>query len=515
MTHDAMEAQTEVNFNKNFCFLENAGPCGLTLFGARSDLARRKLYISLYSLMASGALNKSFYLLGSSRTPLSDGEFRKLVSESLRESGARIDLRIEKEFLEHCYYETLDIETGGEFQGLARRVGELDSRHKTKGNQIFYLSISPVLYGKVIAGISEAGLTQEKTGAVRIIIEKPFGRDLKSAHELDQAMKLSLKESQIYRMDHYLGKETVQNILMFRFANSIFEPLWSRRYIDHVQITVAEDLGVGEHRSEYYEAAGCLRDVFQNHLLQLLALVAMEPPSGFRAEEVREERAKVYRAIRPFEAGAIDSLAVRGQYGPGIINGKKIPGYREIGKTRAQSNIDTYAAVKIMIDNWRWEGVPFYLRAGKGLAKKLSEIAIEFKPVPHLMFNPLMADAIPPNRLVLRIQPEERITLTFQAKHPGSKICMGDVTMDFCYKTAFGEAPPEAYERLLLDCMLGDQTLFARQDSVEIAWELLDPILRAWGKVSPKNFPNYAAGSQGPKEADELIARDGRAWRSL
>ncbi len=328
-------------------------------------------------------------------------------------------------------------------------------------------------------------------------------------------MKSWLNESQIYRMDHYLGKETVQNILMFRFANTIFEPLWSRRYIDHVQITAAETLGVGEHRSEYYEASGCLRDVFQNHLLQLLALVAMEPPSSFRAEEVRDERVKVYRAIRPFDEIVIDEVAVRGQYGGGTVEGQKIPGYRDVGKIRAQSNIDTYAAMKVMIDNWRWEGVPFYLRSGKALSKKVTEIAIQFKPVPHLMFNPLMADAIPPNQLILRIQPEEGIMLTFQAKHPGSKICMGDVTMDFNYKTAFGEAPPEAYERLILDCMLGDQTLFARQDSVECAWELLDPILKHWEKKKPVKFPNYAAGSQGPKEADDLMARDGRSWRPL
>jgi len=509
-------AQTEVSFNKNFCLLESAGPIGITLFGARSDLARRKLYISVYQLFAEKAIHNNFYLLGSSRTPMTDAEFRKLISGSLKESGEKIDPKTEREFLELCYYEKVNIEDGTGYDALAKHLVVLDDRHGTKGNKIFYLAISPVLYEKVAGGLSRAGLTHEMKGAtVRVIVEKPFGRDRASAQDLDKQMKSWLNESQIYRMDHYLGKETVQNILMFRFANTIFEPLWSRRYIDHVQITVAETLGVGEHRSEYYEAAGCLRDVFQNHLLQLLALVAMEPPSSFRAEEVRDERVKVYRAIRPFDEILIDETVVRGQYGSGTAEGQRIPGYREGGKLRAQSNIDTYAAMKVMIDNWRWEGIPFYLRSGKALSKKVTEIAIQFKPVPHLMFNPLMADVIPPNQLVLRIQPEEGIILTFQAKHPGSKICMGDVMMDFNYKKAFGEAPPEAYERLILDCMLGDQTLFARQDSVECAWELLDPILKHWEKKKPANFPNYAAGSQGPKEADDLMARDGRTWRPL
>jgi glucose-6-phosphate 1-dehydrogenase len=393
----------------------------------------------------------------------------------------------------------------------------LDKKHKMNGCHIFYLAVPPFLYSPIVHYLGVSALScingSDSKQRARLIVEKPFGRDLQSATELNDKIRQCFDESQIYRIDHYLGKETVQNILMFRFANAIFEPVWNRGYIDHVQISIAESLGV-EHRGSYYDKAGALRDIFQNHMLQILALVAMEPPASFEANPIRDEKVKLLRSIRPFNANELDSSIVRGQYGPGSINGEQVVGYRAEPEIDPKSKTETFVATKLFIDNWRWKDVPFYLRTGKRLRAKDTEVAIFFKKVPHSMFVSAGLADIPPNVLVLQIQPEEAISLGFQAKRPGSKICMSTLNMNFSYKNIFGVEMPEAYQRLLLDCMLGDQTLFNRYDSVETAWQLLAPVLDAWEDEDSAPWP-YAAGSESFAQADTLVESDGRAWRKL
>jgi len=494
-----------------------AGATALVVFGASGDLTRRKLLVSLAQVFERGLLDERFYLLGVGRKKLLDEQFRQIAQQAIKENSSSISAKELKSFTDKLYYISGDYSNASFYDNIKIKLAELDKKHRVDGSVIFYLAVPPFLYGTIVERLGSAGLScPGESGSkqqVRLVVEKPFGRDLQSAVELNRIIHRCFDESQVYRIDHYLGKETVQNILMFRFANAIFEPVWNRNYIDHVQITIAESIGV-EHRGSYYDKAGALRDMFQNHMLQMLALVAIEPPTSFEADHIRDEKVKLLRSIRPFNLDELDSFIVRGQYGPGSINGKKVIGYRAGPGINPQSKTETFVAVKLFMDNWRWKGVPFYLRTGKRLAKKDTEIAITFKKVPHSMFVSAGLADMPPNVLVLRIQPEEGISLSFQAKRPGSKICMSTLDMNFNYQSVFGIEMPEAYQRLLLDCMVGDQTLFTRYDGVEIAWQLLTPVLEAWQNDEAAPY-EYAAGSDSFAEADSLIESDGRKWRKL
>ncbi len=493
-------------------------PCGLVIFGASGDLTKRKLIPALFNLMRNGLLPDRWYVVGLGRSTMDDNEFRKIARESLNrfsQSGSVSPSDL-GEFEKRLYYLAGDSEDPGYYLRLKERLIRLDKEQGVEGNRLFYLATPPSLYAGIIKHLGSADLNRPtgRSRWSRIIIEKPFGTDLASARALNQEVLQSFREGQVYRIDHYLGKETVQNILFFRFANAIFEPIWNRRYIDHVQITVAESIGI-EHRAGYYEQTGALRDMFPNHLLQLLSLVAMEPPATFEADAVRDEKVKVLKAVRSIPPEKIVQFAVRGQYGPGVVNGQQVVGYRREPGVKPDSGTETFVALKLYINNWRWEGVPFYLRSGKRLLKRVAEIAVEFKRVPHLLFKPLISEDIQPNTLVFRIQPDEGISTKFQAKHPGPKLCMDTVTMDFSYQGSFKVVSPEAYERLLLDCLAGDQILFSRRDWVEHSWSVIAPALEQWQKAPEPSFPNYQAGSWGPGEADELIEQDGRRWRSL
>jgi glucose-6-phosphate 1-dehydrogenase len=495
-----------------------ANPFGLVIFGASGDLTKRKLIPAFFRMMQAGQLPDRWYVVGSGRTQMDDEGFRKIVKESLQsfKKTGSISAAVWEKFSKRFHYLAGDSQDAKYHVHLRKRLIQLDKEHRTGGNRLFYLATPPDLYSGVIRRLGEAGLNRPGKGArwSRVVIEKPFGKDLASAQSLNRKVAQVFKESQVYRIDHYLGKETVQNILFFRFANAIFEPIWNRQYIDHIQITVAEDIGI-EHRSGYYEGSGALRDMFQNHLLQLFCLVAMEPPANFEADAVRDERVKVLKSVRPVPPEKIDQFAVRGQYGPGIVGGQPVAGYRGERGVKPDSSTETYAALKLHIDSWRWKGVRFYLRSGKRLAKRTAEIAVEFKWVPHLLFTPLISEDIHPNTLVFRIQPDEGICLTFQSKHPGPRLCMDTVTMDFNYRGSFKSVSPEAYERLLLDCLIGDQMLFARRDWVELSWSIINPILRQWEEAPDPRFPNYEAGSHGPDEGDELIDQDDRHWREI
>lgn len=497
--------------------IERRAPsCTLVIFGASGDLSRRKLMPALYSLYQQHLLGSGFSVIGFARTQMDHEAFRRLMTNAVQEfaEGGLGDEGVWSTFVQNLYYIAGDPKGQQDYQRLSLLLDELDRSKGTAGNRIFYLSTPPELYSYIIGNLGEAGLqhSPKPDGWVRVIIEKPFGYDLPSAVKLNAQVAKVFSEEQVYRIDHYLGKETVQNVLVFRFANGIFEPLWNHNYIDHVQITAAEAVGV-EGRGGYYEGAGALRDMIQNHLLQVFSLVAMEPPVSLDAQNVRDEKQKVMMAVRPFTHDEVDRFAVRGQYGAGTSNGRPVAGYREEKGVSPESATETYAMVKLLVDNWRWAGVPFYIRSGKRMPRRVSEVAIQFKEVPHLLFKRTEADRIQPNTLVMRIQPDEGIMLRFSAKLPGQSVHIRDVNMDFRYGTQFGRQPPEAYERLLLDCMLGDPTLFARRDMVEQGWSLLTPVLDAWAATKP-NFPNYEAGSWGPAEADEFLARDGhRRWR--
>jgi glucose-6-phosphate 1-dehydrogenase len=490
-------------------------PTIIVIFGASGDLTKRKLLSALFHLEQNGLLPKEFAIVGVARRPLGD-EFAADMRAGILEFGgvSEGDEHLD-EFVKKIHYVPMNFDDSAAY---ARLKSELDSIAKANGiggNRLFYLSVAPEYFAEIIDNLGAHGLAKPVQGAVRAVIEKPFGHDLDSAKELNRKVNSVFAERQIFRIDHYLGKETVQNILVFRFANGIFEPVWNRNYIDQVQITAAETLGV-EGRGPFYEKAGALRDVVQNHVMELLSFVAMEPPTSFESQSVRLEKLKVWQAIP-----AIPMLnAVRGQYGPGQINGKDVIGYREEERVDPQSGTETYAAVKLEIDNWRWAGVPFYVRAGKRLKKRYTEISIQFKQPPQHIFN-RNADisecgAIQPNVITMRIQPDEGISLRFGAKVPTTQaMSVCPVTMDFDYAAAFGKNSANGYERLLLDAMLGDQTLFAHRDGVETTWGLYTPILEAWATKKPQTFPNYAAGSSGPACSDELLKRDGHAWRKL
>ncbi|MCL6480969.1 MAG: glucose-6-phosphate dehydrogenase [Firmicutes bacterium] len=491
-----------------------ADPAAIVIFGASGDLTRRKLLPALYELAAADCLAPRFAIVGFARSRMTDDEFRKQCEEALRTHGepAGFDVGTWQSFGNSLSYLVGDYDAPEAYQRLKERLDALDREHQLGGHRLFYLATPPQTYPVIVEQLGRANLARPKdeTSWTRIVVEKPFGRDLPSARALNQQLLRVFDEGQVYRIDHYLGKETVQNLLVFRFANGIFEPLWNRNYVDHVQITAAESIGV-ERRAAFYETAGALRDMMQNHLLQLVALVAMEPPAKFDALAVRNEKIKVLQSIRPFEPADVAKQVVRGQYGPGTVNGTNVAGYREERGVRPDSTTETFVAARLWIDNWRWADVPFYLRTGKRLARQVTQIAVQFRRAPHIVFRNRKLD---PNWLVLNLQPDEGISLAFGAKLPGPELQIQTVPMDFRYSTTFGEVGASAYATLLNDCLRGDATLFDRADSVEAAWALLDPVLQDWAEAPAPEFPNYAAGSWGPPAAEELLARDGRYWRN-
>jgi len=489
-------------------------PLILVIFGGSGDLTRRKLMPSLCQLATRDFLPDKFAIVSMAQTKRTREEYQAKMVESIKTYSTRsVSPEIQRRIEDLLYYISADFADEAGYAELKSCLDKLSEERHTEGNVIFYLATPPSTFPLIISHLEKAGLSKGK-GWRRIVVEKPFGSDLKSAMELNSLVTRVFPESDVYRIDHYLGKETVQNVLMLRFANAIFEPIWNRRYVDHVQITAAEIVGV-EGRGDYYEEAGALRDMVQNHMLQLLSLIAMESPSSFEANAVRDEKSKILRAIRRVTPGDANQFTVRGQYSPGLIDGRQVPGYRQESSVSATSHTETYIAAKFFVDNWRWQDVPFYARTGKRLARKKSEIAVYFKPVPHAVFGSSPREYPSPNVLVIRVQPNEGVSLTIETKMPGASVRMRSVNLDFSYLYAFGIAPSEAYEKLLLDCMIGDQTLFAREDSVEASWEVVTPIEEGWAVSPPPSFPNYAAGSLGPQAADELLERDGRRWRRL
>ncbi|MDP9403051.1 MAG: glucose-6-phosphate dehydrogenase [Actinomycetota bacterium] len=486
-----------------------APPCVLVVFGASGDLSSRKLGPALEALADNRQLPLAFSVVGVARTEMSDDDFRRRMLQVVKKPSAAWE-RLVAGFR----YVTGDYTCPETFEQLRRVLDEVDEERGTAGNRVYYLATVPEVFAGVASSLGEHGLNQPKReGAfVRLVVEKPFGRDLQSSHQLDETLHESFREDQLYRIDHYLGKETVQNVLALRFANSIFEPIWNRRYIDHVQITVAESLGVG-HRGGFYERAGALRDIVQNHVLQVLGLTLMEPPATVDAKGIRDEKVKALRAIDILRPEEVATEVVRAQYEAGWAEGEMVRGYREEEGVAPDSRTETYVAMKVRVDNWRWAGVPFYVRTGKCLPKRVTEVAMQFHGVPHLPFASGAAQGLEPNALVLRIQPDEGITLRFGAKVPGQAFEVRSVSMDFSYGAAFLEETPEAYERLLLDAMVGDPTLFIRADEVEQAWVVVEPLLNAWA-ADEAPLARYPAGTWGPREADRLLESDGRRWRS-
>ncbi|MGZ3582242.1 MAG: glucose-6-phosphate dehydrogenase [Ktedonobacterales bacterium] len=495
-------------------------PCIMVIFGATGDLTHRKLLPALYNLALEQPLPPQFTVVGVARRPFSNEEFRQQALESINRFSRNrpVNQAVWETFSRGLYYHQSQFDDTNGYNRLAELLEQLDRERGTGGNHVFYMATPPSYYPSIADRLHEAGLSKKGAATnppwTRVIIEKPFGHDLRSALALNAELDKSFTEEQIYRIDHYLGKETVQNIMVLRFANGIFEPIWNRRYIDNVQLTVAESIGV-DGRGDYYEEAGAMRDMIQNHMMQLLTLVGMEPPANFDANAVRDEKVKVLRSIPPMQENEIAADTVRAQYGPGLLAGVPVPGYRQEKGVDPQSRTETFVAIKLAIDNWRWAGVPFYLRHGKRLAKRITEIGITFKRPPYLLFRGTGADQMQPNVLSLRIQPNEGISLVFDAKVPGQEMQLRSVNMDFLYGSSFGVEPPEAYERLLLDCMLGDSTLFTRIDESEYSWRLVDNIESAWARQPASAIAQYEPGTWGPKEADALIERDGRTWRRL
>src|SRR5437588_7712206 len=492
-----------------------AEPCTVVIFGASGDLAKRKLIPALRRVVQERLLPAECAISGLGRTPMSDEEFREKMKESVVEfsEAKSVDEEVWHSFAQGIRFLPSNIDKPECYTELAKMLEEVDRERGTQGNHLFYLSVAPEFYAEAVKQLGEAGLTKQDKGWVRVIIEKPFGTSLESARELNQQILKYLDEKQIYRIDHYLGKETVQNLLVFRFANGIYEPLWNRQYIDHVQITNAETVGV-EGRGGYYENSGVVRDMIPNHVFQVLSIVAMEPPASLSSEDVRDEKIKAMHSARAFTPERVAAECVRGQYGAGSIGGKPVPGYREEQGVAPDSTTETFAMVTMWFDNWRWSGVPFYIRSGKRLAKRVTEIAIQFRQVPHELFGAAALEQVSPNQLVIRIQPDEGITMRVAAKVPGQVTHIRDVNMDFRYGSSFGVQLAEAYERLLLDCILGDSTLYARKDMTERGWEIVMPILDHWTETRNEvQFPNYEAGTWGPRESDELIESMGRHWR--
>ena len=489
-----------------------ADPCAVILFGASGDLAKRKVIPAMFDLAQNRSLGERYSIIGFARTPMTDEKFRATVGEAAKtisEVGP-IDPAKWDEFASNLYYSAGEYGDQNSYAQLAKRLAELDAEKKLGGNRLFYLSTPPEVYPDIVEQLGRAGLARpgNPNSWVRIIIEKPFGRDLASAKELNQIVLNVFEEKQVYRIDHYLGKDTVQNLLVLRFGNGIFEPLWNRNYVDHVQITASETLGV-ERRGGFYENAGALRDMIQSHVLQLTSLTSVEPPASFDATAVRNEKLKILQSIRPYNLEMVAQSVVRGQYAPGALNGTRMAGYREELGVNPNSRTETFVAMRVLIDNWRWAGVPFYLRTGKRLAKRSTEIMIQFRCAPHIVFRERQ---IEPNRLILNIQPDEGISVSFGAKKPGTEMNIGNVTMNFIYREGFGGTSRSAYATLLNDCLRGDATLFDRGDSVEAAWSLVEPILDVWSAAKTATVPFYPAGTWGPKESDQMLERDGRRW---
>ena len=497
-----------------------APPCAMVIFGAGGDLTKRLIVPALYNLVSAGRLAEGFRLVGVDLAAKTTEEWRQGFADTMKEfvghdGEFEADQTAWRWLTERMSYLQGDLGDPGTYRRLGEHLAGLDKTAGSAGNHLFYLAVADRFFGVAVAGLGAAGLVTESDGQWRrVVIEKPFGHDLASAQALNAEILRTLREHQIYRIDHFLGKETVQNIMALRFANGLFEPLWNRHHIDHVQITVAETVGV-ERRGKFYERTGALRDMVPNHVLQLLAMTAMEPPISFDADAVRGKKAEVIEAIRPFKPWRALRDAVRGQYAAGTVLGRPVRGYRQEPDVAPGSNTETFFACKLKIDNWRWAGVPFYLRTGKRMQRRWTEIAIRFHQAPHTLFRGTHVERMHPNWMILRIQPDEGIALEFAAKRPGPSVKLGTVSMDFAYKTYFQMAPNTGYETLIYDCMIGDATLFQRADNIEVGWRAVQPILDAWADSPPPDFPNYAAGGNGPAAADELLARDGRAWRPL
>jgi glucose-6-phosphate 1-dehydrogenase len=498
--------------------VKNIDPCILVIFGATGDLTGRKLSPAIYNLGREGQLPANFACVGFARREKTDEEFRAEIKEDISQFSRvkPIDETYWQTFQDQLYYHQSEFDEDTGYEKLAEKLKSLDAKLATRGNRVFYLSVQPKFFPIIIEKLKKHGLVydhEDLTKWSRVVIEKPFGHDLDSAAELQKDISQHLDESQIFRIDHYLGKETVQNLLVFRFANSIFESLWNHQHIDHVQITVAEDIGIGS-RGNFFEEEGYLRDVVQNHMMQLLSHLAMEPPVNLSANAIRDEKVKVLQSIRPLSAEDLEKTVIRAQYEQGFVNGEEVPGYKQEQNVNPNSKVETYLALKLFIDNWRWAGVPFYMRGGKRMPKRGTEIAIIFKDAPGVLFqqrdNPNL-----PNVLVIRIQPDEGIAMRVNCKFPGTATLIQPVKMDFRYSSYFGQSPPEAYERLIWECMAGDNTLFARRDEVYESWKIMTPILKHWETEKMNSLPGYAAGSWGPKDADVMIESDGREWRKL